>query len=110
MFGIIVGIILVISIPFIIRKIKSELEWNSWKADVNKMSDNYIDSRTKINHSNERYDTLMNAYKKETDPQKKARLRELTLKQYRKGEILWAEHEINHTANFNAIRDKYINH
>ena len=84
------------------------MKWNEWKNDVNKMSDNYINSRDKINLSNKRYDRLVDAYKKETDPQKKARLRELTLKQYRKSEILWAEHEINHTANFNAIRDKYI--
>lgn len=117
MFGIIISILALVAIPLIGKKIytiiKTELhsraKMKAWNADIDKMTDNYINSHQKIETSNAKLDDFIKAMKKETNPQEKARLYELVRKQYVEVEILWAEHEINHTATYNAIRDKYTN-
>jgi len=88
--------------------IKKEMNWNNWKSDIRTMSTNYVTSRQTISESNNRLTELHRAYKNETNPQERARLRELAIKQHTDGEILWAEHEMNHTATYNAIKEKYI--
>lgn len=113
MFGIIISLVSLALLPFIVLKIKKALNHRAlmkeYWADVNKMNDNYCEAQQGINVSNEKLDELTRAMKKETNPQEKARLYELAQKQYIEGEILWAEHEINHTATHNAIREKYTN-
>ena len=92
----------------IYRLIKKEMNWNNWKRDIRTMSTNYVDSRNNINQSNSRLTELNRSYKNETNPQERARLFGLAIKQHTEGEILWAEHDMNHTATYNAIKEKYI--
>jgi hypothetical protein len=105
----IIAILAVISIPSIIKKIKSELRWKEWKSDVHNMTDTRINAVSSSINSNQKLDELNARINKETNPQEKARLQSEINQIYMDSEISWAEHEMNHTANYNAIREKYNN-
>lgn len=107
-----VVLIFIVMIPlfFIVKHfIQKERVWRNWKSDVREMSNNYVKARNSIHKTNERYYDYIRQYKKETNPQEKARLFELANKEKIKSEIKWAEHEMNHNATHEAIRRKYAN-